>query len=221
MNIERFVSNGPAKKVLFYLLAALVGGCVPILSLHSLYTEEDVVFEEKLLGTWLEDPNKPESTWKFKRIEEPNNAYNLVLSDKEGKKGSFVAHLVKLEESLFLDVFPDEFPCDTDDPNKTDWLYNVFFLVPAHTFLKIEQIEPTLKIRTMEPDNVEEMLENDPNLIKHEIVQDRPVLTASTKELQKFMKAHANDEGLFGEPSKMKRVQPKDPNAPQSTKSQQ
>jgi len=221
MNIERFVSNGPAKKVLFYLLAALVGGCVPILSLHSLYTEEDVVFEEKLLGTWLEDPNKPESTWKFKRIEEPNNAYNLVLSDEEGKKGSFVAHLVKLEESLFLDVFPDEFPCDTDDPNKTDWLYNVFFLVPAHTFLKIEQIEPTLKIRTMEPDNVEEMLENDPNLIKHEIVQDRPVLTASTKELQKFMKAHANDEGLFGEPSKMKRVQPKDPNAPQSTKSQQ
>jgi hypothetical protein len=221
MNIERFVSNGPAKKVLFYLLAALLGGCVPILSLHSLYTEEDVVFEEKLLGTWLEDPNKPESTWKFKRIEEPNNAYNLVLSDEEGKKGSFVAHLVKLEDSLFLDVFPDEFPCDTDDPNKTDWLYNVFFLVPAHTFLKIEQIEPTLKMRIMEPDNVEEMLENDPNLIKHEIVQERPVLTASTKELQKFMKAHANDEGLFGEPSKMKRVQPKDPNAPESTKSQQ
>jgi hypothetical protein len=122
---------------------------------------------------------------------------------------------------LFLDVFPDEFPCDTDDPNKTDWLYNVFFLVPAHTFLKIEQIEPTLKMRIMEPDNVEEMLENDPNLIKHEIVQERPVLTASTKELQKFMKAHANDEGLFGEPSKMKRVQPKDPNAPESTKSQQ
>jgi hypothetical protein len=221
MNIERFVSNGPAKKVLFYLLAALVGGCVPILSLHSLYTEEDVVFEEKLLGTWLEDPNKPESTWKFKRIEEPNNAYNLVLSDEEGKKGSFVAHLVKLEDSLFLDVFPDEFPCDTDDPNKTDWLYNVFFLVPAHTFLKIEQIEPTLKMRIMEPDNVEEMLENDPNLIKHEIVHDRLVLTASTKELQEFLKAHANDEGLFGEPSKMKRVQPKDPNAPQSTKSQQ
>ena len=207
------------KKLLFYLLAALLGGCVPVMSLHSLYTEENVVFEEKLLGTWLEDPNEPEATWKFKRIEEPNNAYNLVLSDEEGKKGSFVAHLVKLEDSLFLDVFPDEFPCDTDDPNKTDWPYNVFFLVPAHTFLKIEQIEPTLKMRIMDPDNLKEMLENDPNLIKHEIVQDRPVLTASTKELQKFMKAHADDEGLFGEPSKMKRMQPKDPNAPKSTKS--
>ena len=74
-------------------------------------------------------------------------------------------------------------------------------------------------MRVMNPDDVKEMLENDPDLIKHEIVQDRLVLTASTKELQKFMKAHANDEGLFGEPSKMKRVQPKDPNVPESTKS--
>ena len=56
-------------------------------------------------------------------------------------------------------------------------------------------------------------------MIKYEIVHDRLVLTASTKELQEFLKAHANDEGLFGEPSKMKRVQPKDPNVPESTKS--
>ncbi len=207
------------KKLLFYLLAALLGGCVPVLSLHSLYTEENTVFEEKLLGTWLEDSNEPEAAWEFKRIDKTKKEYKLIISDDENKKGSFVAHLVKLEDSLFLDVFPDEFPCDTEDPNKTDWLYNVFFLVTAHTFIKIEQIEPILKMRIMEPDNVKEMLENDPDLIKHEIVQDRLVLTASTKELQKFMKAHANDEGLFGEPSKMKRVQPKDPNVPESTKS--
>ncbi len=31
------------KKLLFYLLAALLGGCVPVMSLHSLYTEEDEV----------------------------------------------------------------------------------------------------------------------------------------------------------------------------------
>jgi len=209
------------KKILFYLLAALLGGCVPVLSLHSLYNEENTVFEEKLLGTWLEDPNKPEAAWQFKRIDKTKKEYKLIISDDENKKGSFVAHLVKLEDSLFLDVFPDEFPCDTDDPNKTDWLYNVFFLVPAHTFIKIEQIEPILKMRIMEPDNVEEMLEKDPKLIKHEIVQDRLVLTASTKELQEFLKAHANDEGLFGEPSKMKRMQSKDPNAHEGTEPQQ
>ncbi len=209
------------KKILFYLLAALLGGCVPVLSLHALYTEENTVFEEKLLGTWLEDTNEPEAAWEFKRIDKTKKEYKLIISDDKNKKGSFVAHLVKLEDSLFLDVFPDEFPCDTEDPNKTDWLYNVFFLVPAHTFIKIEQIEPILKMRIMEPENVKEMLEKDPNLIKHEIVQDRLVLTASTKELQKFMKAHANNEEIFGELSKMKRVQPKDPNAPEGTEPQQ
>jgi hypothetical protein len=28
------------KKLLFYLLAALLSGCVPVMSLHSLYTED-------------------------------------------------------------------------------------------------------------------------------------------------------------------------------------
>ena len=56
------------------------------MSLHSLYTEENVVFEEKVLGTWVDDPNSPEATWEFNRIEEPENAYRLVFSDKDGKK---------------------------------------------------------------------------------------------------------------------------------------
>ena len=56
------------KKFLFYLLAALLGGCVPVMSLHSLYTEENVVFEEKLLGTWVDDPNSPETIWEFRLL---------------------------------------------------------------------------------------------------------------------------------------------------------
>jgi hypothetical protein len=51
------------KKLLFYLLAVFMGGCV--LSLHPLYTENDLIFEEKLLGTWAEEGSKV--TWQFKR----------------------------------------------------------------------------------------------------------------------------------------------------------
>ena len=40
------------KKILFYCLAALMGGCVPIMSLRPLFTSEDLVFDEKLLGTY-------------------------------------------------------------------------------------------------------------------------------------------------------------------------
>ncbi len=69
-------------------------------------------------------------------------------------------------------------------------------------------------MRVMNPDKTKEMLKNNPNLIKHEIVQDRIVLTASKEELQKFMKAHANDAGLFGEPGELERVKSGDPNGP-------
>ncbi len=185
------------KKILFYLLAALLGGCVPVMSLHSLYTKENVVFEEKLLGTWVDDPNSPESIWEFKRIDEPKNVYKLIFSDDKGQKGSFVAHLVKLQNSLFLDVFPDEFPCDTEDPNKTDWLYNVFFLVPVHIFIKIDSIEPQLKMRLTDDDKMEELLKKDPNAVKHMSIEDRLILTASTKELQAFVLEYADDNRLF------------------------
>jgi hypothetical protein len=187
------------KKLLFYLLAALLGGCVPVMSLHSLYTKENVVFEGKLLGTWVDDPNGPEVIWEFTHIDEPKNAYKLICSDDKGKKGSFVAHLVKLENSLFLDVFPDEFPCDTDDPNKTDWLYNVFFLVATHTFIKVDSIEPQLKMRLTDDDKMAELLKEDPNAVKHTSIEDRLILTASTKELQAFVLEYADDNRVFAD----------------------
>jgi len=188
------------KKFLFYLLAVLLGGCV--LSLHPLYTEKDLIFEEKLLGTWAKNDSK--ETWQFKRAN-GNKYYKMIYTDEEGKKGHFDAGLGKLNNMMFLNIFPQEPELKENDFYK-------FHILRVHSFIKIEQIEPTLKMRTMNPDKMKEMLENDPNLIKYEIVQDRLVLTAPTKELQEFMKAHANDEGLFGEPSEWKRVQPKDPN---------
>jgi hypothetical protein len=197
MNIERFVCYGQAKKVLFYLLAALLGGCVPVMSLHSLYTKENVVFEEKLLGTWVDDPNGPDTTWEFSRIDEPENAYRLVFSDEDGKKGSFVAHLVKLQNKLFLDVYPDELPWEPDDPNKVEWAYNSLFLIPAHTFIKIDSIEPRLKMRLTNNDKMEELLQENPNAVKHTSIEDRLVLTASTKELQAFVIKYADDNRVF------------------------
>ena len=216
MSTKRFVSNGPAKKTIFYLLAALLGSCVPVMSLHSLYTKKDVVFEEKLLGTWVDDPNNPETTWEFKRIEEPNNAYSLLFSDDEGKKGSFVAHLIKLQNRLFLDVYPSEFPWDIDEPNAVKWLYNSFFLIPAHTFIKIDSIEPQLKIRLTNEDTMEELLREHPNAVEHMTIEDRIFLTATTKELQAFVLKYAGDSRVFSNEVILNRRENKKPNNPKA-----
>ncbi len=197
MRIRKIESNRRAKKALFYLLAALLGGCVPVMSLHPLYTEKDTVFDKRLLGTWVDDPNSPETTWEFNRIEEPKSAYNLVFSDEEGKKGSFVAHLVRLQNRLFLDVYPSEPPWEIEDPNKLELFYNCFFLIPVHTFIKIDFNGPQLKMWSTNDEDMEKLLKEEPNAVKHTFIEDKLILTASTKELQNFVLKYADNKRVF------------------------
>jgi len=187
------------KKLLFYLLAGFLAGCIPVMSLHQLYTEEDIVFEENLIGTWVDDSN--ETTWQFKPSNKPPEVYELIFSDSEGNKGSFVIHLIKLENRFFLDIYPSESPCGKlNDPNEAKWPYNKFFLVPAHAFVKIEALEPQLRLRLTDDEGMKKLLKEHPNAIKHEMVEDYDgtvVLTASTKELQEFVIKFSDDPRLF------------------------
>jgi len=202
------------KKLLFYLLAALLGGCIPVISLHPLFTEENLVFEEKLLGTWVDDPKSPKNTsWEFRRAEAKEKAYELIFRDKEGKKGSFDVHLVKLENRLFLDVFPKQFPSEQQDWEKMKWAYNFFFFVPAHTFIKIDSIEPKLKMRRTINDEMKELFKEDPNVVKHELVDGKIILTASTKELQAFALKYAYDIRVFPRKIVLTRKETKSPQA--------
>ena len=123
----------------------------------------------------------------------------MIFIDEDGKKGSFVAHLLKLQGKLFLDIYPRELPWDPDDPNKMDWPYNSFFLIPAHTFLKIDSIEPQLKMRLALESKVEELLKENPKAVTYTTVGERLILTASTKELQAFVLKHADDDRLFAD----------------------
>lgn len=187
------------RKLLFSILPLLLGGCLPVLSLHPLYTKEDIVLEKKLLGTWIDDVNNPETTWEFKRIDEPENTYNLIFTDQNGKKGSFIAHLLKLKNKLFLDVYPKELPWEPDDPNTMDWPYNSFFLIPAHTFMKIDSIEPQLKMRLALESNIKELITEDPNAVQHMMIGERLVLTTPTQKLQAFILRYVDDDTLFTE----------------------
>ena len=185
------------KKLLFYLLAAILGGCIPIASLHSLYTKSDIIFEEKLLGIWIDDSNSPETIWEFTRMDEPNNAYKMIFTDEDERKGSFVVNLVKLEGNLFLDFYPSELPWEPEDPNKAEWLYNSFFLMPCHTFFKVESIEPKLVFHMTANSEMKKLLQENPDSIGYTTIEDRIVLTGTTKQLQSFILKYIDDERLF------------------------
>ena len=69
--------------------------------------------------------------------------------------------------------------------------------MPVHTFIKIDSIEPELKMRLTNEEEMKKLLEKKPKIIKHTFVEERLILTASTKELQNFMLKYANDERVF------------------------
>jgi len=190
-------------KMLIFLTTVLLAGCIP--SLHPLYTEKELVFEEGLLGSWCENETDKTNSWQFERAGE--KAYKLIYTDSDGEKGPFEVHLVKLDDMLFLDLYPAEVEI------KASKFYKMH-LLPAHTFMKIEAMDPNLQMSMMDPEKMKKMLEADPNLLKHEIENNNPVLTASTAELQEFMKKHANDEGLFGDLSNMPHCRITEPNEP-------
>jgi hypothetical protein len=190
-----------AKRVLFYLLLGILGSCVPVMSLHPLYNENDIIFDEKLLGLWVGDSNE---SMEFTRPEKGEKTYQLIIAsiDKDSKKpikGIFDVRLVKIENKLFLDVFPKELPCGKIEPNEAKWFYNAFFLVPAHTFARVDSIGPKLKLRLTDNESMIKFLGKDPNAIKHETVEDNPVLTADTKTLQKFVLKYADSNNVFSE----------------------
>ena len=167
------------KKSIFYCAALLMAGCLP--SLHPLYNDKTLIFKEGLIGKWMGD----DSVWQFSRAGEKE--YELRIRDDEKELGRFSAHLIEIKGLMFLDLFPDDKPLeDLDD------FYKIH-LLPVHTFMKVDQINPNLRLRMIDYDKVEKMLENDPNVIKHEVVDDdRIVLTASTEELQNFVVEHVD-----------------------------
>lgn len=158
-------------------MALLLTGCLP--SLHPLYNDKTLIFKEELVGKWMGDDDV---LWRFTRT--GDKEYELKIREDEKRVGRFSAHLTQIEGLMFLDLYPD----DEQLKDLTDF-YKMHIL-PVHTFMKVDQINPNLQLRMIDYEKVEKMLEDDPNLIKHETVEDRIVLTASTEELQNFVVEH-------------------------------
>lgn len=170
-------------------LTCALTSCVP--SLHPLYTKDDVVFDPKLAGQWSQADSK--DSWKFTKS--GLNRYTLVYTDKEGKAGKFKAALFKLGERRFLDLCPDN---ETLNQANAPAFY-AFHLQPMHTLAKVDRIGTTLVMGFMHPQWIEDKLKESPDAIRHEKINKRILLTAPTKDLQAFIRKHA-DAGMFGKP---------------------
>lgn len=158
----------------------LTAGCIP--SLHPLYTPEDLIFDEALLGEWVDKESK--QTWTFTKG--GGNEYKATYVDEDGKKGDFTAHLLKVTDRLFLDLYPA-------DPELKQNGFYAAHLVPVHTFLRIELKGQSLSFAFLKASWIENVLRENPGALRHEKIDNRILLAAQPKELQAFLSAYEKD----------------------------
>ncbi|HEY8895523.1 MAG TPA: hypothetical protein VIM79_11935, partial [Niastella sp.] len=185
------------------VLAFVLPGCV--FSLYPLYTDNDLVYDNKLLGVWSDPDNK--DGWKFENLvqQKPEQEKNKILKDQLNNKKTYLltytengearkmqANLTRLDDNLFLDIFPDDLN-----------LKNSFFesqFVPVHTYAKIKITGDRVELYFLNSELLDKLLEQNTIRIKYESLNYYKVITASTEELQKFIKKYADRKELFDTP---------------------
>lgn len=177
------------------IVALFFSGCV-VYSFYPLYTEKDLFANELLTGNWID---KDSTNWNFehakigsKENEKIDSAsYVLLVKDKDNKESTFSVHIIKLGGHYFLDFYLEDF-LDDEHLDLTS-----FHIVPVHTFAKIELAENRLQINWYDQDWLEKLIKQNKIRIRHEDNGDYILLTASPKELQKFVTKYVNSEEAF------------------------
>ncbi len=171
--------------LLFILPLLLAAGCVQ--SLHPLYTDKDLVFQPGLVGSWSEEGS--DDVWIFERS--GDKSYDLIYTEHSAS-AKFVAHLVQLGKFLFLDIYPHELDLDND--------FQKAHFLPVHTFSRVWLQEDTLRLVMLDHTWLKDMARKKNLNLAHDRIGDQIVLTASTRELQKFMTRYAENPKAFPKP---------------------
>jgi hypothetical protein len=172
------------------LLAAIIfGGCV-VQSIQPLFAEKELVSYPALVGTWAQqDGEKEIGVWAFVAHEQQ---YELTHTDEKGHKAIITVGAGKLGTNMFLDGFPANL-LPGGELNDVAQVH----LIGAHTFVRLVKTNDALVILAMDYEWLEKLLQENPKAIAHVVQDKRPILTASTEELQKFVAKYANDEKVF------------------------
>jgi hypothetical protein len=172
------------------LLLSLLGACGPVLSIHPLYTDKDVVFDPALLGTWGDPTNDHEAPLIFERGDA--NSYKIItqITDNTNVDEIFEAHLVRLKDRVFLDAVQTKNLIAGQE-------VEIGLALPAHLLGQVSIEGNVLHMSLLDQDWLETQLKAGKLSIPHEEVDGDSVLTASTPELQKFVLDHADDTEAF------------------------
>jgi hypothetical protein len=164
-------------------VAALLSAACLVGSLHPVYDDETIVFDEMLIGNWAN--SESEVTVLVERGEW--RSYHLAYTDRFGTT-RFTGHLARVGPARFLNVRPE------------DGLERPAFLVVTNGMLQIE-IEPA-RIRVREPEYGAVLARLNANKLTLEAATDlkqNVVITAPTPTLRAWLLKALEDEDVWAD----------------------
>lgn len=161
-------------------------GCT--LTLNSVFTSGDVVYDPALEGVW----QTPSAIWTIKPYDKNSGWYQLQTEMKDQQSAEWLATLGTIGTNRFLELNPKR---PNEIHQKT--FYGGHF-VALRSFWKVSLRDDTLTLTPMATQWFEALTKQQKTNLKFEKPEGGLLfLTASTKELQEFIAKHADDEGAF------------------------
>lgn len=143
--------------------------------------------------------------------------HNYYTLNHRGKKSltsfrnesdeKMVVNLTKIKGELYADFYPwlssDKSPYEGIAPNPAKGFFDFSVkqfhtnTIYGHTFAKIVFENNNMIIKSFDPDYFEKLIKENKIRLKHEIVEDEIIITASTEELRNFVGKYGSRDELF------------------------
>jgi len=202
------LKTGLRKKIILLscILGLILTSCL-VKSLHPFYTVRDIIFRSDIIGSYTD---QDKGTWTIEQKTETNgtkqtsdiktkNYYQLKLVDNKKRTVIFKGVLFKLDNYYYVDFFLES---GNNDDGETE-LYSLHVL-GVHTVARVNISKNEISLKWYNQEWLSDLFKQNKIRLAHEKLEDSDdiVLTASTEELQKFMKKFANDPKAFEERDK-------------------
>lgn len=187
---------------LWQILAAMVCcvvACGCVRSVQPILKAEQVRADPTLAGDW-----KPADGKGLVQIQAPaeDKSYKVIYTDEDGKKGTFIVRLGKIQDLMVAELSPDDPALASSDVYKAH-------LMPLYSFFLVDRTSPDIQLRLMKPEWLEKYVKEHPDelqLLPEPGKEHQGIVTSSTDQIQAFLLRHQKDADAFGEPARLLRV---------------
>jgi len=186
-----------SKLIILILALTAMSSCL-VSSLHPFYKSKDKIYDPVMNGYWMDGdsciwtihPNMV--TEAFLEPEVHDGSYMITYYEDEERSSILTGTLFQLNGVDYVDFLPD--------PNEDHFTSDMtsFHHVPVHTLARVQYCKDSILLYWYGDEWLNELFEQNRIRLKHETVEmydayDRQLLTATTDELQKFIRKYAND----------------------------